>query len=69
MNLMISFANRYAGSRLAGKEECSRGHFELGIMPQSIVEHDDPQCVQELIDESGWNRIALAFSTLLNPEN
>ncbi len=34
--------------RLAGKEKCPRGHLQLRILPQPVVEHDDAQGVEEL---------------------
>ena len=34
--------------RLAGKEKCPRGHLEIRILPQPVVQHDDAQRVEQL---------------------
>ena len=48
MNLMISFASRYAGRRFAGKEVCARNHLQVRVLAQPVVLDDDPQRVQQL---------------------
>ena len=48
MSLMMSFASAVGGRRLAGEEERPRRHFEVRVLAQPVVEHDDVQRVQQL---------------------
>ncbi|HST10809.1 MAG TPA: hypothetical protein VLL05_10565, partial [Terriglobales bacterium] len=37
-----------SGRCLSGEEKRPRIHIESGILAQPVVEHNDPQCIQEL---------------------
>ena len=36
------------GRRLAGEEEGARGHVEVRVLAQPVIENDDPQRVEQL---------------------